>query len=201
MGTITKVRVFWVARKNPYLAQATPKNTCHIFTTPKNPGIKNFKPQKILWSSLSLEIWIPPPLPPHLYQYQGFGLKMVWTLQTLPIGYGFRGNYGSVWTYLSFQFQITIRKKEKYANSKWILTNLFCCSSNLSKDYFISYRAGLKRVWITIFFGLKEVRIWRTGWHTPTKNSQDNPPGLFLHKKSSYAWHTVVMQSLCHMLV
>ena len=39
-----------------------------------------------------------------------------------------------------------LRKKEKYANSKWILTNLFCCSSNLSKDYFISYRAGLKRV-------------------------------------------------------
>ena len=93
-----------------------------------------------------------------------------------------------------------LRKKEKYANSKWILTNLFCCSSNLSKDYFISYRAGLKRVWITIFFGLKEVRIWRTGWHTPTKNSQHNLPGLFLHKKSSYVWHTVVMQSLCRML-
>ena len=29
-------------------------------------------------------------------------------------GYGFRGNFGSVWTYLSFQFQM-------YANSKCIL--------------------------------------------------------------------------------
>ena len=38
-----------------------------------------------------------------------------------------------------------LRKKEKYANSKWILTNLFCCSSNLSKDYVISDRAGLKK--------------------------------------------------------
>ena len=193
MSTITKVRVFWVAKKNPYLTQATPKNTCHILLPQKIPESKISNPKKSFDHPCHLKSGFPHP---HLYQ--GFGLKMVWTL---PIGYGFRGNYGSVWTYLSFQFQITIRKKEKYANSKWILTNLFCCSSNLSKDYFISYRAGLKRVWITIFFGLKEVRIWRTGWHTPTKNSQDNPPGLFLHKKSSYAWHTVVMQSLCHMLV
>ena len=37
------------------------------------------------------------------------------------IGYDFRGNYGSVWTYLSFQFKMSkksLRKKEKYANSK-----------------------------------------------------------------------------------
>ena len=27
-----------------------------------------------------------------------------------------------------------VRKKEKYANSKWILRNLFCCCSNLSND-------------------------------------------------------------------
>ena len=61
--------------------------------------------------------------------------------------HGFRGNYGSLWTYLSFQFQIAcenvhfssvwrrfkrLRNKEKYANSKWILTNLFCFCSNLS---------------------------------------------------------------------
>ena len=37
------------------------------------------------------------------------------------IGHGFRGNYGSVRTYLSFQFKMSkksLRKKEKYANSK-----------------------------------------------------------------------------------
>ena len=33
-------------------------------------------------------------------------------------GMVFRGTRGSVWTYLSFQFQMS--KKEKYANSKWI---------------------------------------------------------------------------------
>ena len=31
-----------------------------------------------------------------------------------------------------------VRKKEKYANSKWILRNLFCCCSNLSNDDIIS---------------------------------------------------------------
>ena len=40
------------------------------------------------------------------------------------IWYGFWQNYGSVWTYLSFQFQMTTGKKEKYENSKWILRNL-----------------------------------------------------------------------------
>ena len=51
------------------------------------------------------------------------------------IGYGFLGNYGSVWTYLSFQFQMS-KKEREYANSKWILRNLFfrkavyfCCVS------------------------------------------------------------------------
>ena len=34
---------------------------CQNFPTPKNPGIENFWPQKILWSSLSLEIRNTPP--------------------------------------------------------------------------------------------------------------------------------------------
>ena len=89
-----------------YLNQATQKNTCQVLLPKKNPGSNFF--------------------------FGGggvrFGLK---TGQTLPIGYGFRGNYGSVWTYLSFLFQIS-KKERKYANSKWILKNLFCCCSNLS---------------------------------------------------------------------
>ena len=32
-----------------------------VMNTQKNPGIKNFKHKKILWSSSSLEIWRPPP--------------------------------------------------------------------------------------------------------------------------------------------
>ena len=43
------------------------------------------------------------------------------------------GNYESVWTYLSFHSK-WVTKKEKYANSKWILRNLFCCCSNLSNN-------------------------------------------------------------------
>ena len=42
--------------ENPYLNQATQKNTCQIFLPKKNRGIENFKPNKILRSSLSLEI-------------------------------------------------------------------------------------------------------------------------------------------------
>ena len=37
----------------------------------------------------------------------------------------------------SFQFQ-SVRKKERYANSKWHLRNLFCCCSNLSNDDIIT---------------------------------------------------------------
>ena len=48
-------------QKNPSLNQATQKNTCQILLPQKNPTIENFKPQKILQSSLSLEIQSPPP--------------------------------------------------------------------------------------------------------------------------------------------
>ena len=36
------------------------------------------------------------------------------------------------------------RKNEKYANSKWILRNRFCCCSNLSNDDIIFPRPGLR---------------------------------------------------------
>jgi len=38
-----------------------PKKYLPNFPTQKNPGIDNFKPKKILWSSLTLEIWSTPP--------------------------------------------------------------------------------------------------------------------------------------------
>ena len=47
--------------KKSYLNQATQENICQNFPTPKNPGIENFWPQKILWSFLSLEIRNTPP--------------------------------------------------------------------------------------------------------------------------------------------
>ena len=42
------------------LTSSYPKNTCQNFPTQKNPEIENFKPQKILPSSLSLEIRSTP---------------------------------------------------------------------------------------------------------------------------------------------
>ena len=60
--TLENIRNWYL--KNPNLNQATPKNTCQIFLPKKIPRIKNFTPQKILWSSPSLEIWSTrPPLP------------------------------------------------------------------------------------------------------------------------------------------
>ena len=41
--------------------QATQNYPCQNFPTPKNPEIEKFEPQKILWSSLSLEIRSDPP--------------------------------------------------------------------------------------------------------------------------------------------
>ena len=66
-GTMTNLQIVLDTPKNPYLNQANQKNTCQNFPTPKNPKTENLKPQKILRSSLSLEIQsTPPPTPPGL---------------------------------------------------------------------------------------------------------------------------------------
>ena len=49
-------RFFLEPPKVPTKNQATPKKYLSNFRTKKNPGIKNFKPQKILRSAPSLEI-------------------------------------------------------------------------------------------------------------------------------------------------
>ena len=43
------------------IKSSSPKNYLPKFSYPKNPKVENFKPPKILWSSLSLEIWRIPP--------------------------------------------------------------------------------------------------------------------------------------------
>ena len=93
------------------------------------------------------------------------------------------GNYGSVWTYLSFHSK-WVRKKEKYANSKRILRNLFCCCSNLSHNDPISLRPGLKtsmdsrgqawkRVWEMTFNGLRQTLASVTPF-LPSQNPRNN---------------------------
>ena len=46
------------------------------------------------------------------------------------IGYGFQGNYGSVWTHCSFQFQMSKKERERFYI--YIYIYIFVCCSNLS---------------------------------------------------------------------
>ena len=92
------------------------------------------------------------------------------------IGFGFRGSHGSVWTYLSFPFQRSKKEREICEFGMQFLEVFFCCCSNLSNE-----RSGLKmgmdfrgQVWKRVW---KMTFIYRTGWHTPTKNSQEYPWG------------------------
>ena len=55
------------------------------------------------------------------------------------IGYGFRGNYGSVWTYLPFQFQMSKEEREicEFEN-RTEFEEFLCWHSNLSNTNIIS---------------------------------------------------------------
>ena len=97
------------------------------------------------------------------------------------IGYGFRGSHRSVWTYLSFPFQMSKKEREICEYGMHFLEVFFCCCSNLSNDDIISKRSGLKmgmdfrgQVWKRVW---KITFIYRTWWQTPTKNSQEYPWG------------------------
>ena len=68
-----------------------------------------------------------------------------------------------------------ISKKEQYANSKWILRNLFCWRSNLSKIISASGRSddGCGK-WL--FLVWNRIRIWTTVRHSPT--TKNTPRGF-----------------------
>ena len=76
------------------------------------------------------------------------------------IGYGFWGNYGSVWTYLLRQIQMN--KKEIEIYQLWnAFEEMFCLCPNLSNDD-IGLKTGMdfrgqvwKQMWKMTFFGLK----------------------------------------------
>ena len=121
------------------------------------------------------------------------------------IGYGFRGSHGSVWTYLSFPFQMSKKEREICEYGMHFLEVFFCCCSNLSNDDIISKRSGLKmgmdfrrQVWKRVW---KMTFIYRTWWHTPTKNSQEYPWGcgrvtVFLSATYSLDWSSVQYKSI-----
>ena len=71
----------------------------------------------------SPEGWVFAPF----WSENGYSFCSLWS----GIGYGFQGISG-VYERICFNSK-WIRKKEKYANSKWILRNRFCCYSHLSK--------------------------------------------------------------------
>ena len=93
-------------------------------------------------------------------------------------GYGFPGNCVSRYERIYCFNSKWVRKKEKYANSKWIFRNLFCCCSNLSCDEIISRRPGLRTgVKNDIFWSEIRSGFGEPGGTPPTKNSQEYPPG------------------------
>ena len=70
-----------------------------------------------------------------------FGLKTLCPFWS-GIGYGFRGNYGSVheWTYLSFQFQMS-KERNRNVRIRNAFGEFFCFHSNLVEGL-----NGVKRV-------------------------------------------------------
>ena len=94
-----------------YINQATQNNTCQVLLPEKNPG-SNF----IFWGGV------------------GGGRDAFWCDNGSRLclsGMVFEGTTGVYERIYHFCFKC-LRKKEKYANWKWILKNLFCCCSNLS---------------------------------------------------------------------
>ena len=86
---------------------------------------------------------------------------------------------------------IVYRKKDKYANSKWMLRNSFCCCSNLSNNGIIFQRPGLKT-------GVKnDIFSSEIGWGfgelgvtpPPRIPRSTPPPGRTWFCVNSYFWN------------
>ena len=131
------------------------------------------------------------------HKQNGFCAVLVWKLCPFwsGIGYGFEGItgvYGGIYRFNSKW----VRKREKYADSKWNLKNLFCCCFNQGNDdnfldarsdenEYEFYRLGLKT-------GVKNDIIWseiRPGLENRAAHPQREflgvpppPPGSFDHQ-------------------
>ena len=88
------------------------------------------------------ELICPRGILPYIRSYKPYryvppqGVRFLWyTLCTFwsGIGYGFRGNYGSVWTSLSFQFQMNINmKRNRHIRIRNAFEAIFCLRPYLS---------------------------------------------------------------------
>ena len=88
------------------------------------------------------------------------------------IGYGFWGNYGSVWTYLSFQFQMYT--KERDINMQIRISFVGVESKKWWHNFLEARSENGCEKWN--FLVWNKVKIWRTVWHTPTKKIQEYSP-------------------------
>ena len=88
------------------------------------------------------------------------------------IGYGFWGNYGSVWTYLSFQFQMYT--KERDINMQIRISFVGVESKKWWHNFLEARSENGCEKWN--FLVSNKVTIWRTVWHTPTKKIQEYSP-------------------------
>ena len=135
---------------------------------------------------MSLEIWIPPP---------GFGLKWYGLCRLCLSGMVF---YGTMEVYeCIYHFSSKWpRKKEKYANLKWILTNLFCCSSSLSKGdiIFLQGRSekGCEQPYFLVW---KRSEFRERGGTPPPRIPRITPQGFFSIKNI----HMLDIQWLCNL--
>ena len=113
-----------------------------VYITPGGGGTPLYKPYRLCAAPTGTVFG-------SFWSENGYTLFPFWS----GFGYGFQGNYGSVWKYLSFQFKMN-KKEIEICQIEMHLKKFFVCALIL--------------VWYS-------VRIWRTGRHTPTKNSQEYP--------------------------
>ena len=92
---------------------------------------------------------------------KGWGFALFWS----GVGYGFRGNYRTVWTYCRFSSKLVRKREIPYANSKRILRDPFCCCSYLSNFLEARSENGSEK-WH--FLVRNKVRMRRTGRQTLT---------------------------------
>ena len=62
LSTIMNLQIVLNSHKNPYLNQASQKDTCQNFPTEKN-AIENFKPPQNPYHPCHLSSGVPPPPP------------------------------------------------------------------------------------------------------------------------------------------
>ena len=84
---------------------------------------------------LAILRYVPPPLPPSGRVFAPFWSENAYTLCPFwsGIGYGFRENLGVYERIYRFNSK-WVRKKEKYANSKWIWIIVLFALNNLNTD-------------------------------------------------------------------